>query len=96
MERLITQAPGLLSDAAAAVSVDIFDASIRGSEGEREVLLRALEMMRGNRSSTCITYIPRAGLLRLVPKYPHRGPGPHDRDDVDIARALKWLGAPPR
>jgi tetratricopeptide (TPR) repeat protein len=96
MERLITQAPGLLSDAAAAVSVDIFDAGVRGSQGEREVLLRALEMMRGNRSSTCITYIPKPGLLRLVPKYPHAGPGPHDRDEVDIARVLKWLGASPR
>jgi tetratricopeptide (TPR) repeat protein len=96
MERIIAHAPGLLSDAAAAVGVDIFDPEIRGREGERAVLLQALEMMRGNRSSTCITYIPRPGILRLVPKYPNRGPGPHDRDEVDIERARKWLGAPAR
>ena len=96
MDRILAQAPGLLSDAAAAAGVDVFDPETRGREGERAVLLTALEMMRGNRSSTCITYIPRPGILRLVPKYPSRGPGPHDRDEVDIARARKWLGAPPR
>lgn len=97
MERLVSQAPGLLSDAAADLGVDIFEGpGLSARACERAVLERALEMMRGNRSSTCITYFSSRGLLRLVPKYPHRGPGPHERDAADIARVRTWLGAAPR
>jgi tetratricopeptide (TPR) repeat protein len=91
--RLMEQAPALLSDAAADASVPLIDGDAGDPDGERVILKRALTLLRGNRSSTCITYFTARGALRIIPKFPHAGASPHDRDAADLARVRKWLSA---
>lgn len=87
-QRLVHQdAPGLLSDAADELALVIVgdgdwvpDRAIRAA-----VLGRALEMMKGNRSASLITYW-RGEHLRIVPP-PGRGLAPHWRDAPRIAQA---------
>jgi tetratricopeptide (TPR) repeat protein len=67
-------APGLVHDAAVAAEVDVSAADDPGPSPERETLQvlfeTILRLMRGNRSSTCVTYFTDAGLLRVVPHVP--------------------------
>jgi tetratricopeptide (TPR) repeat protein len=91
--RLMEQAPALLSDAAMEASVPLLSGGAPDPEGERVILKRALTLLRGNRSSTCIIYFTSRGLIRIIPKFPHAGASPHDRDAADLARIRKWLSA---
>lgn len=62
---LVTRAPFLLSDAAEEhFSRSIYEVE-RGSE-RRSLLEYVLGMMRGNRSSSCVTYFTRTNELRVV------------------------------
>ncbi|MEM9191937.1 MAG: tetratricopeptide repeat protein [Myxococcota bacterium] len=92
-ERLLRQAPGLLSDAARTEGVSFArDPDDELSSADRiRVVERALDLSGGNRSSTCITYRTPEGRLRFVPHYPHRGRGPHDSDDDDRMQAHTLL-----
>ena len=85
------QATGLLSDAARERGAVVDPPLERvATETLVGVLEKALEMMRGNRSSTTMTYFTSDGRIRYVPHWPHRGRGPHetDRDDLERARTL--------
>lgn len=62
---LLCTAPALMSDAGNSLGVSVFD-RVPSSPQRGEVLRCALEMMRGNRSSSCVTYFTPAGKLRLV------------------------------
>ena len=99
-EALRARAPGLVSDAAAELGLPAWgDMSVSPCPADQlAILSRAHAALRGNRSSTCVTYITGAGRLRTVPHDPP-GAGPHARDDADLAgvRALllRALGAPP-
>lgn len=88
---LVERAPGLVSDAAHESSVvlarDPGDAPPPLSDRAR-VVRRAIEMMRGNRSSSCMSYFAGES-LRFVTHFPHRGDLPHARDATDLARALR-------
>ncbi len=63
--RLSQSARGLLSDAASELRERVFDTPPDAATWRR-VLTHALTMMRGNRSSSCVTYLTRDGRLRLV------------------------------
>jgi tetratricopeptide (TPR) repeat protein len=63
--RLVRQAPGLLSDAAHALGVLDWDSPTLDPEVRDRVLESALRLMRGNRSSSCHTYIA-SGAIRTV------------------------------
>jgi tetratricopeptide (TPR) repeat protein len=89
--RLVHVAPGLMSEAARGLGEETFNAIVLegylhdhwpagGSDGERmdRVLQQALTMMRGNRSSSCITYFTGDGQLCHVPL-----PGTEKRLGVD-------------
>ncbi len=91
-QELEERAPGLLSDAAAELGV-----FLRGDPGhelshdcKRQVVERALQMARGNRSTGLTTYFTGAGRLRFVQA---RG-GAADRDDAErrlLDHALAYL-----
>ena len=90
--QLEERAPGLLSDAAAEIGVQL-----RGDPGhevgrdrKREIVERALRMARGNRSTGLTTYFTAAGRLRFVQA---KGGG-LDRKDAErrlLAHALVHL-----
>lgn len=61
---LVERAAGLLGDAASELGLDAFDHDLGEGEMAR-VLERCLVMMRGNRSSSCLTYFT-GETLRLV------------------------------
>ncbi|WAS89838.1 hypothetical protein [Nannocystis punicea] len=97
-DHLRAHAPGLVSDAAAAVDRPAWgDMSFTPCPEDQTVILaEALAMLRGNRSSTCVTYITRAGQLRTVPHGPAAA-HPATRIDADLtsvrALLLRSLGA---
>jgi hypothetical protein len=66
------------------------------SEDQTAILAEALAMLRGNRSSTCVTYVTRAGQLRTVPHGPAAA-HPMTRIDADLTgirtMLLRSLGA---
>lgn len=66
--RLAREAPGLLSDAARTLGVSLWEAPVAtlAPETTRAVMETILDMLRGNRSSTCVTYFTDAGELRTV------------------------------
>lgn len=88
-EALRARAPGLVSDAAAELGLAAWEDMSESPcpTDQLSILGRALDLLRGNRSSTCVTYVTGGGRLRTVP---HGGPGPHARGDADLAgvRAL--------
>lgn len=94
LARLQVQATALLSDAASDLGVRL--AEDRG-EGEvapsviQAVLARSLEMMRGNRSSSCVTYFSRSGELRVVTQAADGRGAIHARDADDLARLRAQL-----
>ncbi len=73
LTHLADHAPGLLADATAAAGVPAWTAAARAAvhggvpEPVVAVLETALRMMRGNRSSTSVTYFTSGGVLRAVP-----------------------------
>lgn len=87
------QCPGLLSDAARELGIEIV--GNRGFEAPDEaivaVLERSLSMMGGNRSSGLITYKTADDRLRFVSKWPHGGAKPHDRDEQRLMQAEDLL-----
>lgn len=98
-EHLRARAPGLVSDAADELGLAAWGdmSESPGPDDQRAILARALVLLRGNRSSTCVTYVTGAGRLRTVP----HGPPPADADarraaDLAGVRALllRALGAP--
>jgi tetratricopeptide (TPR) repeat protein len=79
--RIARTAPALLSEAAQEIGADTFDAIVlAGPVGASDttepvdgahldrVLRHCLEMMRGNRSSSCVTYFTADGALHYVPQ----------------------------
>lgn len=96
------RAPGLLSDAAASLSIVLWKTRAEPELDRLDQLLeRALELMRGNRSSSILTYVTDDGRLRSVPRRgAQRGPHAGDEDDLMRARGLllkaAGLGAPRR
>lgn len=97
-DHLRAHAPGLVSDAAAAAQRPAWgDMSFTPcSEDQATILAEALAMLRGNRSSTCVTYVTPAGQLRTVPHGPAAA-HPRTRIDADLAgirtMLLRSLGA---
>jgi tetratricopeptide (TPR) repeat protein len=89
-------APALLAEAAATLGDEVFDAVVLGGplagrpaadpEMLDRTLAEALRMMRGNRSSSLVTYFTADGVLRHVPQA--SAPSAHDR-----RRALARLRA---
>jgi tetratricopeptide (TPR) repeat protein len=78
-QQLVHRAPALLSEAASGLGEEAFRAAViqgyfdpRGQAPPPEVIDRVLEqvlrMMRGNRSSSCVTYFTEDGQLRHVPQ----------------------------
>ncbi|MFO0552515.1 MAG: tetratricopeptide repeat protein [Polyangiaceae bacterium] len=89
---LVDRASGLMSDAAAAVGLADWPEPERCSSASRgEVLRAALAMMRGNRSSSCITYFDARGRLRTAPGMRANEHIPTTRDDEDRRRAVGLL-----
>ncbi|MDC0675369.1 hypothetical protein [Nannocystis radixulma] len=84
-DHLRGHAPGLVSDAAAARNLPAWgDMSFMPCpEDQASILAEALVMLRGNRSSTCVTYVTAAGQLRTVPHGPAAA-HPRDRIDADL------------
>jgi tetratricopeptide (TPR) repeat protein len=84
-------APGLVHDAAIAAPVDVSAAEDAGPPPDREVLRTLFEtmlrLMRGNRSSTCVTYFTGQGSLRVVPPLPVIDTQLEERE-VRLLRAL--------
>ncbi|MDC0718998.1 tetratricopeptide repeat protein [Nannocystis bainbridge] len=97
-DHLRAHAPGLVSDAAAAVALPAWgDMSFTPCpEDQTTILAEALAMLRGNRSSTCVTYVTRQDQLRTVPHGPAAA-HPRARVDADLtavrAMLLRSLGA---
>lgn len=85
---LRARAPGLVSDAAADLGRHAWNDRYEspGPEDQVAIAARALTMLRGNRSSTCVTYVTTAGQLRTVPH--GQAPPSRDREDLAGARAL--------
>lgn len=86
-------APGLLSDAAREAGVELF--GDRGAAPDAaslgRVLARALEMLRGNRSSTCVTYFTAEGALRFGRHGARRVEPLHANDREALALAVSVL-----
>ncbi len=109
MQHLAAVAPNLWAEAAAELGDDVFRAAVLegplsacGPARDPDpatvdrVLERILAMMRGNRSSSCITYFTADGALRCVPG--RRGPHPPAAPRLAKLRALldRALAAEPR
>jgi tetratricopeptide (TPR) repeat protein len=85
VERLKTQAPALVSEAARARGVPVWEepAVALGLDGLGALLEQVLALLRGNRGSACVTWFTLDGELRVVP------PGPMLSDDfcrAELAR----------
>lgn len=85
--------PGIFSDAAYELDLDQITDDLGQVQPEvlRKVLERALKMMRGNRSSTCITYVTRSGRIRFGRRMGAMADPLHGRDDADILLAARVL-----
>lgn len=85
--------PGIFSDAAYELELDQITDDLRQVQPDvlRRVVERALQMMRGNRSSTCITYVTRSGRIRFGRRMGATADPLHGRDDTDILLAARVL-----
>jgi len=89
---VFARAPGLVSDAAREVSVELFgDGAPAELEPIGRVLDHALAMLRGNRSSSCITYFTSEGALRFARNTSRGAPPVHANDAEDLRLALSVL-----
>jgi tetratricopeptide (TPR) repeat protein len=88
--RLVTDAPGLIADAARAEGLVLWksEAPKPTDEERMRILRRTLTLLGGNRSSTCVTYRTAGGRLRYVPRPGGRRPHETDADDLVGIRAL--------
>jgi tetratricopeptide (TPR) repeat protein len=89
LEHLRRVAPGLVHDAARAAGITMGaaeDAAVPGRDALRALFETMLRMMRGNRSSTCVTYFTDDGYLRVVPPVPAVDAQIEARD-LDLVRA---------
>jgi tetratricopeptide (TPR) repeat protein len=90
-DQLVDEAPGLLSDAARDEGIVLFETRRPNptADERQRVMRRALALLGGNRSSSCVTYRTSKGVLRMVPgpsgSRPHRGA---DEDDLARVRTL--------
>jgi tetratricopeptide (TPR) repeat protein len=84
--RITAHAPGLVSDAAREVGAG--EEARATFDGQRAILEHCLVMMRGNRSSACVTYFTRDGQLRCAPQHMHAGNREGDARDLDRVRRL--------
>ncbi len=91
LARLKEQAATLLSDAASDLGVRLWDGAEVAPSLIETVLTRALAMMRGNRSSSCVTYFSRGGQLRVVTQAPDGRGTIHAQDADDLARLRAQL-----
>ncbi|MBX3125330.1 MAG: tetratricopeptide repeat protein [Polyangiaceae bacterium] len=93
---LLYTAPALMSDAAGSLGLEVFD-QVPSAANRGEVLRGALEMMRGNRSSSCVTYFTPAGRLRLVTSGAHHDPAAWRARLLDRAKSelLQLAGSRP-
>jgi tetratricopeptide (TPR) repeat protein len=85
--------PGLFSDAASELGLDQITDDLERVDSEilRQVVEQALKMMRGNRSSTCITYITRSGRIRFGRRMGTTADPLHARDEADVLLAVRVL-----
>lgn len=93
LARLKEQAGTLLSDTASDLGVRLWDGREIAPRLIQTVLARALAMMRGNRSSSCVTYFSRSGELRVVTQSPGGRGTIHEGDADDLARLRSQLQA---
>ena len=92
-ERLRTRCPGLVSDAALVCGVAAWGDSEAVAEAVQQVVLaQALVMLRGNRSSSLVTYVDRRGQLRVAQDGAPAGQGPHAGDARDLSQAAALVG----
>ena len=92
MAEVFERAPGLVSDAAREVGVELFrDGAPAELELIGRVLDHALVMLRGNRSSSCISYFTREGALRFARNTSQGSPPLHANDADDLRLALSVL-----
>ena len=91
LARLKEQAATLLSDVASDLGVRLWDGVEIAPSLIETVLTRALAMMRGNRSSSCVTYFSRSGQLRVVTQAPDGRGTIHAQDADDLARLRAQL-----
>jgi tetratricopeptide (TPR) repeat protein len=85
--------PGLFSDAAHELGLDQLTDDLNRVDPEvlRQVLEQALKMLAGNRSSSCISYVTRAGKIRFGRRMGTTVDPLHARDDADIALAARVI-----
>jgi tetratricopeptide (TPR) repeat protein len=98
--RLAVSAPSLLSQAAAELGDGVFEQVVlKGPQSEVDscsdgetidrLLRHVLAMMRGNRSSSCVTYFTSDGELRHVPQGQRRDPDATLRSVSRIRQVLR-------
>ena len=94
-ERMRERCPGLVSDAARACGFAVWRDPDDPApvEVQAAVLARALEMLRGNRSSSLVTYFDASGQLRVAQDGAPAGQGPHAHDARDLAQAAALVRA---
>ncbi|MBL8976108.1 MAG: hypothetical protein JNK56_36225, partial [Myxococcales bacterium] len=92
-ERLRERCPGLVSDAARSAAIVAWpDAGGHVPAGQQEaVLVRALALLRGNRSASLVTYFTDEGQLRVAQDGAPAGGGPHVHDDRDLLQAARLV-----
>ncbi|MCS6898553.1 MAG: tetratricopeptide repeat protein [Myxococcales bacterium] len=92
IQQVFALAPGLISDAARAEGVDLFSSPRRLADWHfASVLRRCLELLRGNRSSSCISYLTPEGLLRFGHHGGHTQEPLHDDDEQRLVQAEEML-----
>lgn len=85
---LFPRAFGLFDDAAVELGIEpIYDARSAPPEEVRAILEQSLAMMKGNRSSSCATYLTREGRVRVIPRAP---PKENREDELKRARRLLY------
>lgn len=91
--RLERHAPGFLMDACACAGVPAWGEVVAAPGDSQESLVAVLEamlrMLRGNRSSTCVTYFTAGGVLRAVPP-----PGERTVEEITLDELQSELDRP--
>jgi hypothetical protein len=75
LAQLVEQAPGLMIEVTKSAAEQNIRTALEGSAGlaclsddeTRELLERALQAMRGNRSASCLTFVDASNRLRAIP-----------------------------
>ena len=97
-EDLRRRAPGLLSESGRVAHVVVWDEPgwLPNDAAIAQVCESALTLLRGNRSSTCTTWLTPEGRLRAVPHETREVADPNARDAEDLAEVERWLRDPRR